>query len=340
MFKASTRSFAIALALVAAPAAQAQSPEEFYKGKTLNLIVSSTPGGGYDSIARIVAQHLQAHMPGRPAIAVQNMPGAAGLRAANTIYTVTERNGLNVGVLQLTTPFEPLIGNKNATFDATKFSWIGAPNVESGVLVIWNSAPALSVNDLRQKEILVGVENMTSSPAVYARALAYALDLKFKLVSGYQGSAAVMIAMEKEEVHAFPQFHASLMANRPEWLRDKKATIAVRWGPKVPGSPANEPYAEDIVGDPRKAAVLKAVSATLALGRPFAAPPGVPADRLAALRKAFADTFRDPAFVTDATRAGFVITPQSGEQLAQLIDDVYASPKEIFETLKYVFTGE
>lgn len=329
-----------AVSLHGATSADAQTPTEFYQGKNLNLIISSTPGGGYDTITRIVGQHLAKHMPGRPNIVFQNMPGAGGVVAANTMYNVTERTGLSVGIMQVTVPFEPLIGNKNAKFDPTKFGWVGSPNSESAVMMIWNTAPALTLKDLQEKEITVGVESMTSSPAVYSRTLNMTLGLKLRIVPGYVGASAVMLAMETGEVHSFANFHNSMMSTKSEWLRDRKVVTPVRWGPKVANT-GDDVYAEDIIKDPRMLAIQKAVSATLALGRPFMTPPGVPAERLAVLQKAFADTFRDPSFIADAKKIGFQeIAPQSGPDLERLISGIYSQPEDVIEILKYIFTGE
>ena len=327
-------------ALCLVTSVNAQTAAEFYQGKTLTLIVSSTPGGGYDTITRIVAHHLPAHMPGKTNIIVQNLPGAGGVVAANTMYNITERTGLSIGMMQVTVPFEPLIGNVNAKFDPTKFGWVGSPNAESGVLMIWHSAPALTLKDLQEKEINMGVESMTASPAVYTRALNMTLGLKMRIVPGYLGSSAVMLAMEKGEVHAFANFYNSMMSSKADWVRDKKVVTPVRWGPKVPNS-GNDVYAEDIIKDPKMLAIQTAVSATLALGRPFMTPPGVPTDRLTFLRKVFAETFADPAFIADAEKIGFRdIKPQSGPDLERLIADVYAQPKDVLDLLKYIYTGE
>lgn len=157
------------LALCATGAASAQSPEEFYKGKTLTIIVGASPGGGYDTIARVAQRHLGQYIPGKPTVIVQNMPGAGGLRAPTYLYSVAERNGLTIALIQNSMPFEPLIGNKNATFDPTKFGWLGSPNVESGVLMVWHTAPALTIKELQEKEINVGVEAIASNPALSAR---------------------------------------------------------------------------------------------------------------------------------------------------------------------------
>ena len=339
--------FSIRLALVAAlgllgvQGVAAQSPEEFYKGKTLTIVVGAGAGGGYDAIARVVQKHLSQHIPGKPTIIVQNMPGAGGIRAPIYIYSVTEKNGLTIGLIQNSMPFEPLIGNKNATFDPTKFAWLGSPNVESGVLMVWDTAPALTLKDLQEKEINVGVEAVASNPAVMARMLIQTLGLKLRLIPGYSGSNAVLLAMEKGEVHAFPNFYNSMMAQRPDWVRDKKIAMPVKWGPiNEPGLP-DVPYSNDLTKDPQKLAVMRAVSASLALGRPFVAPPETPADRVDALRKAFSDLFRNSDFIADAKKLGFAeLQPQTGAALEKVIKDTYASPQEIVDILKYIFTGE
>lgn len=167
------------------------------------------------------------------------------------------------------------------------------------------------------------------------------LGLKLKLIPGYPGSTPALLAMEKGEVHAFPNFYNSMMAQRPDWVRDKKIVMPVKWGPiNEPGLPG-VPFAEDIVTDPKNKAILRAAAGSLALGRPFVAPPDTPADRLAALQKAMMDTFNDPEFANDAKKIGFAeLQPQSGEALAKVIKDIYASPKDVVEILRYIFTGE
>jgi len=335
------RSTAFILAsLSLVPSVNAQTAAEFYQGKTLTLIVSSTVGGGYDTITRIVAKHLPAHLPGKTNIIIQNLPGAGGVVAANTMYNLTERTGLSIGIMQVTVPFEPLIGNVNAKFDPTKFGWVGSPNAESGVIMIWHTAPAQTLKDLQEIEINMGVESMTASPAVYSRALNMTLGTKMRIVPGYMGSSSVMLAMEKGEVHAFANFYNSMMSVKADWVRDKKVVTPVRWGPKVPNS-GDDVYAEDIIKDTKMLAVQTAVSATLALGRPFMTPPGVSADRLTFLQKVFAETFSDPAFIADAEKIGFRdIKPQTGPDLEKLIADVYSQPKDVVDLLKYIYTGE
>lgn len=321
--------------------AHAQSPEEFYRGKTVTITVGAGAGGGYDTIARVVQRHLGPHIPGKPTVIVQNMPGGGGLRAPNYLYTVAEKTGLHIGLIQFSMPFEPLIGNKNATFDPTKFGWLGSPGVETGVLMVWHTAPALTLKDLQEMEIAVGVEAQASNPAMSSRMLIQVFGLKLKLVAGYSGSNAALLAMEKGEVHAFPNVYNSMMAQRPDWVRDKKVALPVKWGPINEKGLPGVPYAEEIVTDPQKKAILAGVSATLALGRPFAAPPDIPADRLEALRNAFMATFNDPEFASDAKKVGFTeLQPQSGAALDKVIKDAYALPKDVVDALKYIFTGE
>ncbi|MGE3245884.1 MAG: Bug family tripartite tricarboxylate transporter substrate binding protein [Beijerinckiaceae bacterium] len=327
-------------ALLACATAQAQTPEEFYKGKTVTMVVGAGTGGGYDTIARVVVRHLAGHIPGKPTVIVQNMPGAGGLRAPNYLYSVAEKTGLTIGLIQFSMPFEPMIGNKNAKFDPRKFGWLGSPNVETGVLAVWHTAPAVTLDDLRKKEITVGVEAIASNPALSARMLMETLGIKLRLVAGYKGSNAVMLAMETGEVASFPHVYNSLMSTRGHWVRDRKVLTPVKWGPyNEPGLPG-VPYAQDIVTDPVKKAVLQGVSAALALGRPFIAPPGLPADRLKALQRAFADTFADKAFAEDTKKIGFTaLQPQTGEALEKVVRETYDMPQNVKDILRYVYTG-
>jgi tripartite-type tricarboxylate transporter receptor subunit TctC len=322
------------------PTAQAATPAEFYKGRTVQLVVPTAAGGGYDAIARTVARHLGQHIPGNPTIVINNMPGAGGIRAPNYLYTVAEKDGSIIGLIQNSTPFEPLVGNAQATFDPRKFGWLGSPNYETGVLMVWHTAAAVTIDDLRKTEITVGVEALASNPAFSARLVMQTLGLKLRIIPGYPGSAAALLAMENREVDAFPNFYNSTMQMRPDWVRDKKALLVVQWGPHKEKSIPDVPYIPDIISDPDKLALERAGSASLAMGRPFHTPPGIPADRLAVLQEAMMATFKDPAFVAENTKMGFgELAPQSGADLQRVINDLYASPPDVIEHLRKIVVG-
>ncbi len=319
----------------------AQTVEEFYRGKTVSLIVSSDVGGGYDGLARITVRTLAKHLPGNPTLVVRNMPGAGGIRAPNFVYTVAERDGTVLALMQNTIPFEPLAGNKAAVFDPLKLMWLGSPNVESGVLMVWHTAGVRTIEDLQTKEITIGVPAAASTPAYNSRLLIQVLGAKLKIVPGYPGSNAALLAMERGEVDSYPHFYASMMQARPTWLKEKKINVVAQWGPYKEKEIPDVPFLPEIIKDPDKLALLKASSASFALGRPFMMPPGVPQARFEAMRKAMFATFNDPAFSDDAQKIAFgEITPQTGEQIEKVIREVYASPPHIVEQFKLIATGE
>lgn len=337
-----TSASATALVMVCcATSLSAQSVEEFYRGRSVTLIVSSEPGGGYDATARIVARHMPKHLAGAPNIVVQNMPGAGGIRAPNFVYSVSPKDGSVFALMQNTIPFEPLVGNKAATFDATKLLWLGSPNVEQGVLMVWHTAPVKTLEDLLKTEITIGVPAASSTPAYNSRLLIRVLGAKLRIVPGYPSSNAALLAMEKGEVESFPNFYNSMMQSRPTWLKEGKIRVLAQWGPYKEKAIADVPYLPEVVKDPQKLTLLNVASASYALGRPFMMPPGVPQDRFEAMRKAMFATFNDPAFADEARKIGFSdLNPQTGEQIEKVVREVYAAPQSVIDQLKSIATGE
>jgi len=330
-----------AIPVITSIQAQAQTPEDFYKGRQISLIVSSEPGGGYDATARLVARHMPKYLPAGASVVVKNMPGAGGILAPNFVYARGERDGSLFALMQNTIPFEPLIGNKQATFDPLKLLWLGSPNYETGVLMVWHQAKPRSIADLRTTEIAAAVPAHASTPAFNTRMLTHLLGLKLRIVPGYRSATASVVAMEKGEVDAFANFYNSLQQSRPSWLPEKKTFLIVQWGPKKENSIADVPYLPDLLTDPHQKALAHAASASLALGRPFMMPPDVPNDRFVYLRAAMAKSFNDPEFARDAGKIGFAdLAPQTGEQIEKIVRDVYASSPEVIKGLRMFATGE
>ena len=332
---------AAGLLAIAPPMASAQSVEEFYRGKTISLIVSSDVGGGYDALSRITAPVLSKHLPGNPTVVVRNMPGAGGIRAPNYVYSVAEKDGSVLALMQNTIPLEPLAGNKAATFDPLKLLWLGSPNVEMGVLMVWHTKGVRTIDELLAKELTVGVPAANSTPAYNTRLLIQALGAKLKIISGYPSSNASLLAMEKGEIDAYPHFYTSMMQSRPTWVRDKQVYVVAQWGPYKERNLPDVPFLPEVIKDPDKLKLLEVSSASFALGRPFMMPPGVPPDRLAAMRKAMFAAFNDPAFASDAQKISFGdLAPQTGEQIEKIIRDVYASPPHIVEQFRLIAMGD
>ncbi len=324
--------FALALALTglcAGAPAKADPIEDFYRGKSIGMVVSSATGGGYDTIARLVAKHLPKHMPGNPAVVVRNMPGAGGVIATNHLYNVASRDGLTIGQLQNTLPLEPLLDNPEAKYDSSKFGWLGSPLFETGLFITWNGTPVASIADIQKHEITVGSPGLNSTPSFNTRLLAETLGMKLRIVLGYPGQNEVFLAMERGEIDGFPAFWSSLMSTRPQWPSEGKVRMILQWGDDREPAIPQVPWANDFITDPEKMQLMKAGSAPLSVGRPFTAPPGIPADRLAALRKALSATFADPEYQAEGARLFLPVNrPRTGEQLQKIIEDVWNMPAE------------
>jgi tripartite-type tricarboxylate transporter receptor subunit TctC len=331
---ATLASFAIMIFIVAP--VQAQSVADFYRGKTVSMLIGGSPGGGFDTLARAIARHIAAHLPGNPTIVPKNMPGAGGTLVLDHLYNVADKDGSVIALVNNTPPFVPLFSGKQARFDATKFNWLGTPSVESPLVLIWQSVAVNSVQDLRTKEITVGASGGDSAQAFYTRLLNATLGTKMKIISGYRGQNDIFIAMERREIDGYPSvFYSSLTSTRPDWLRDGVAKVVLQYGPEPLKELPNVPWVPGLLTSPDDKLLVETATAPNALGRPLLMPPGVPTDRLNAMRKALMDTFADPAFKADAEKIGLIINaPRTGEQLREVVSNAYAAPSAIVERVR------
>jgi len=331
----------VACALTGASASSvgADPIADFYKGRTVTVIVSSSPAGGYDTVARAIARHMGKHLPGSPAFIVRNMTGAGGMTATNFLYNNAERDGSVIGQVQNNTPFEPLFGTKEARYDPVKFNWLGTPSSETAMVLLWHSVPVNSVADLRKREVVVGVSGANSTPAFFARLLNATLGTRLKTINGYPGQNEVLLAMERRELDGHPSaFFSSVRSTRPNWFAEKTAKAIVQYGPEKLAELGDVPFAPDLVGvDDRL--VMEAAFAPLALGRPFLIPPGVPPERVAALRQAFAAAIVDREFLAEAEKIGLGLNaPRTGEQMQALMERSYRSPPRVLDRLRQLNT--
>lgn len=328
------RAFAVGLAtaLVALPAsiARAESPAEFYKGKTVEMYIGYSVGGGYDVYARMVARHLGKHIPGNPTIVPKNMEGAGSLRLANWLYKVGAKDGTVFGTIGRGVPFDPLLERKGAAFDGEKFTWIGSANNEVSVCVSWYKTGVKTIQDAMKQQITVGGTGPAADTDQFPKIANGLLGTKFKVISGYPGGNNAVLAMERGEVQGRCGWSwSSVKATHQAWLDEKKINILVQMGlSKHPDLP-NVPLIMDLAKTDEQRSILKLIFARQVMGRPFLAPPGVPADRVAALRTAFMDTMKDPEFLADAKKTKLEINPVSGEAVAKLVNEVYKTPKDI-----------
>jgi tripartite-type tricarboxylate transporter receptor subunit TctC len=330
------RAILVVLAGLGVSQARADPVSDFYQGRTVTMIVTTSAGGGYDTLARAIARHIGKHIPGSPTVVVRNMPGAGGITAMNYLYAGAEHDGSVLAVVSNTPPLEPLFGTKEARFDPTKFNWLGSPSVETAMVLVWHAVPVNSVEDLRKRETVMGASGVNSTPAFFARVLNATLGTRIKVIPGYPGQNDAFLAMERGELDGYPSvFYSALSSTRPTWLADKKAKAIVQYGPEKMKELGDVPFAPDLITDADDKLLLQVASTPLALGRPLLMPPGVPAERAAAVRTALAETFADPDFLADGAKLGLELNaPRSGEALLQVIERAYQSPPQIIERLR------
>ena len=322
----------LSLVALAIPAgAQAQSVADFYKGKTVTVIVGYTAGGGYDLYARTLSRHMGRHLPGNPNFIVQNITGAGSLNAANNIYNVAAKDGTVFGTFGRGLAMEPLIGTARVQFDATKFTWLGSGTNEISICATWHTSPIKTWQDALKAQFTVGGEGAGSDPDTYAAFVRNVFGVKLRLVTGYHGTSDIILAIERGEVDGRCGWSwSSIKSTRAAWISEKKLNYLVHnsdaKAPELPHIPSLTDFANE-----RQKQILKLVTSRQTMGRPFAAPPGVPADRALALRRAFDATLKDPAFLAEAEKLRLDVNPVSGEDVDRLIAELYATPKDIVE---------
>jgi tripartite-type tricarboxylate transporter receptor subunit TctC len=310
--------------------AAADPIEDFYRGRTVTLVIGYSAAGGYDTYARVVARHLGDHIPGHPTILPQNIEGAGSLRSANYLYNAAAKDGSVIGTFARGMAMEPLIGASHTSFDSRKFTWLGSGTNEVSTCVTWHASPVKTWADALDKPFTVGGEGSGSDPDIFSTIMRNVFGLKLRLVSGYPGTAEITLAIERGEVDGRCGWsYSSLKQQHPEWIADKQVNLLVQLAlGKSPELP-DVPLITDFATNDRQRQILRLVFARQAMARPFLAPPGIPADRKEALRKAFDDTMADPAFLDEAKQRGLEVNPVTGAQIDKLIGDLYQTPPDI-----------
>jgi tripartite-type tricarboxylate transporter receptor subunit TctC len=320
---ASTALLLLALLVSSAPA------QDNFKGKTVNLYVGSGEGGPYDAYARLVGRHIGKHLPGSPAVVVQNMPGASGRRLAGYMYNVAPKDGTAIALVTRGVAFDPLMGN-DVNFDVHKIAWLGSANDETNVCMVWHTSPIKTIDDLHTHEMIVGTSGPASTDAIYPNVLNALYGLKFKVVGGYKSATATHLAMERGEVDGRCGIsYDTLVSLNADWLRDKKVRILIQIGlDKVPAL-GDIPSVFDLAKTDEQRQIWALWSAPLKMGRPFFAPPGLPAERVALLRRAFDATMADPQLRAESAKMNLAVNSSTGEQVEALLKRVYATPKDV-----------
>jgi hypothetical protein len=328
----------IAIGTFSASTASSDEIADFYRGKTLTMVVGYPPGGSYDLYARTIARYLGNHIPGQPKFIVQNMPGAGSLTATNHIVNVAPQDGTFVGAVSATAPFAPLLEPNAARFDAVKTNWLPSPASFIVMTLVWHSSPAKTFADLKSTEVLMATLNPSSTPSFLATILNEVLKTKIKLVYGYTSMAQSLLAMERGEAEGYPSVPIdSLRRSYPQLLAENKVRLLLQLG----GAPSPEfpdvPFVLDQAQSREDRQLLDMSLASLKIGYPYLIGPNVPKARVAALRKAMMDMFSDPEFKADAARQTLDVAPVTGDDVQKIVENVYNSPPALRDRLRAIY---
>ena len=315
-------------AVLLAPAFAQAAPADFYKGRTVFIIIGYSAGGGYDLYARVLAQHMGKHIPGNPTVIPQNMPGAGSIKAATYVFSVAPKDGTVIGTFARGMASAALIGQAN--FDARKFTWLGSATRDVTLCIAWHQSPVKTWNDALTREFVAGGEGAAGDPDIFARLYKNAFGAKMRLATGFPGTTDITLAMQRREVDGLCGISWSTVKSRyGNWVTEKKINILIQAAPmKAPDLP-NVPLASELTKSVEQRQILDYAVASEVLARPFVAPPGIPADRAAILRAAFDATLRDPAFLADAKKTMIDIDPVSAAEAEAVVNGLYALPKDV-----------
>jgi tripartite-type tricarboxylate transporter receptor subunit TctC len=326
---------ALLVLLAAAPAARADDVADFYKGRNIQLYIGYSPGGGYDAYARILARHMGEHIPGDPTIVPQNMPGAGSLRVTNYLYAIAPKDGSAIATFARGMAMEPLLDPTGAQYDSRKFTWIGSISDEVSICAFRSDRGIKTLDDMKTKSYIVGGTGSGSDTDIFATMLRNLFHMKMKIAAGYPGGNDIVLAMERGEIDGRCGWSwSSVLSRSKELLDDHKIDIPMQIALEKHEDLPKVPLIFELTQDPKQIAALKLIVSRNAMARPYAAPPGLPAARAAALRAAFDATMKDPAFLEEARRNDLEVRPVDGPALEKLVTDVYATPPDVVAMAK------
>jgi tripartite-type tricarboxylate transporter receptor subunit TctC len=331
---------AVAQLLLGGVTAKAQSVEDFYRGRSMRLVVAAAPGGGADLYARVVARHLPKHVPGHPSVVVQNVPGAAGLLVARQIQSpVTPPDGSVIALLQRNNLIEPLLSERDLGFDPRQVTWLGSLSKDTYVIFAWHTSAVRTLEDVQQKELILGNTGGGNENVTFPLLLNQTIGTRFKLVRGYKGGGDLAIAIQRGEVQGRAMTWTTLRGDHPDWLRDGKINLITQLALQRNPDLSQVPSAIEFVKDENDQRLYRVLFAPLEAGRPVAVAKGTPSDRVAMLRKALAALAADNEFLTELRQRGGSSEPLAGEEMEQLISSIYATPRAVIERAR-VLVGE
>jgi tripartite-type tricarboxylate transporter receptor subunit TctC len=323
-------------AVLGAPAFAADSVEQFYRGKTVEFVVGAAAGGGFDLTTRPLLPYLTKYMPGHPNFVVRNMPGAAGIIMTNYLTSAAAKDGTVIGMATSNVPFEPRLktgGNNTVRYDPQKLGWIGTPVREPQVSWVWSASGVKTWEDLKTKHVRFGATSPTGDNAIFPAIANKLLGLTSEIVTGYQGVGEIFLAIERGELEANNTAYSNLEISKGDWLRDGKIKVIMQFGLQRLASLKDVPTIMELVQNADDRNMLRFFLLKFEMHRPIFAPPGIPPERLEALRTAFDKSMADPEFIADAKRGGIDINPLGGKEIAKLVDEVATTPEATVERL-------
>ena len=321
--------------LLATTPVAADAIADFYKGKRITYLIPTAPGGSYHLYSLQIARHMSKHIPGNPTIITQNMPGAGAIVMTNYLYNVAPKDGSYLGMVNQAIPLTQLLGQDGVKFDVAKMTWIGDAIVSNSVAVAWHETGFKTIQDVMEREMIIGAEGGMSSSTIIPRVMNAVIGTRFKIVQGFPGGGPMNLAIERGEVHGRGAVvYAGWKAQKPDWVADKKLIFLVQTGFEPDRELPNVPLLIDLAKTPEDRKLLELVSLVPALGRATIGPPALPADRIQALRAACKATMEDAEFLAEAAKAKMDIDPRYGEDLDKLAATIAATPPEAIERLK------
>ena len=328
-------SAALMMALTLAQPAAAQAPAEFFKGKTLTIYVGLSAGGGYDMNARLISRHMGKYIPGNPTVVVRNMPGAGGLVMTNHVANVSPKDGLHLGAPQRGVPFEPLLGqDSKAKFDPRTLNWIGSVNSDTSLALVHKRTGIKTWKDLRNRDTIIAGTGVGTESVVVPYVLRNLMGLKFKVIAGFPGGSEMNLALARGEVDGRGTFSwTSVKPNYKEWIESGDYVMLFQMGLRKHKDLPDVPLVIDLAETEDLKRLLKIQFTAFELGRPIFAAEGVPADRIAALRKAFDDAMKDKDLMLEAEKSDQEVNPMSGAEMQEIFKEIYETPKDLVARL-------
>ena len=317
--------------------ASAQTPAEFYKGKTIEFIIGYAPGGSNDAYSRLITNHLGKHIPGNPTVVPKNMPGAGSFLAVNRIYSVSPKDGTVIGLGSPTMAIDEKLGNAGVRFKASELNWIGRVDSLINIVMMWKTSPVKTIADAQKIQSALSSTGAGSTSSVYPAVMNNVLDTKFKLILGYKGSNEAMLALERGEVEGHSTAWSAVKVAQPDWIRDKSINILVQFALERHPELKDIPTAVELARNDDERQVLSAIMKASEIGTSFFTTPGVPADRLEALRRAFDATMKDPDFLAEAKKVRLTVGPKTGEEIQKFVAEVTDLSPALTEKVRAAF---